>query len=605
MRYSRHLEIDQFLKEISELKIMMFPPRETVLERLEQQRILIPKIRLRYPDPIERRWYAKDRPGYRRPRPIGPKEPNGPRWKAACALEKARQGRGWWKNDDPLDHSDPLDNPKQEWKQFIQFPARRKFVPWTNFRVRVDGKRGGPKWHSRTVITYYSSWQLLLFMECHDMGTSYFGNTEDWDWSSGEIPDSWSGGGIQFEPIRSLRSFRRFEKALDAVVWFTEEDAKSDSYILMQSGHHGRRQIEDHEHSEMERRSIELARRCRARFRVNYPQIIELVKFLCARWGDWERIGYAATIHKAQGVTVDRTHVLATPGLDRHSSYVALSRHRTDVQLHYGHDDFADAGKLARTLSRERAKDMASDYAREGIADPSRSFAERRGITFRERVAEIVRKIVPEKARSIFAGFRPAPEAQQDTAAERKAKTGTLDIGRGVERYARAEQDFDRMQQKGFSPMPHQEAAREKAHTALNTLMPNAGRDLALAFSRQPELISEAASGRTTNAIRAMQLESEIRTNPQMRADRFVSDWQRLHRQRELAFDAGKYSHANAATSSMGAMAKQLERDPQVDSLLRNRKIELGLHTRGSGGIGRELTEYLGLGRGRGIGIGM
>ena len=27
--------------------------------------------------------------------------------------------------------------------------------------------------------------------------------------------------------------------------------------------------------------------------------------------------GYAATIHKAQGMTVDRTHVLATPGLDR------------------------------------------------------------------------------------------------------------------------------------------------------------------------------------------------------------------------------------------------------------------------------------------------
>src|SRR3546814_1866375 len=30
--------------------------------------------------------------------------------------------------------------------------------------------------------------------------------------------------------------------------------------------------------------------------------------------------GYAATIHKAQGMTVDRAHVLATPGLDRHSA---------------------------------------------------------------------------------------------------------------------------------------------------------------------------------------------------------------------------------------------------------------------------------------------
>ena len=294
MRYSRHMEIDQFLKEIGGLKIMMLPPREAVLERLERQRILIPKIRLRYADPIERRWYAKSQPGYTRPRPIGSKEPNGPRWKAACELENARQEQNWlwFEEKDPLIHTDPLDNPQKEWRQFIQFPARRKFVPWQDFRVRVDGARGGPKWHSRTAITYYSSWQLLLFIECHDMGTSYFGNTEDWDWSSGEIPDSWSGGGINFEPIRSLHSFRKFEKALDAVVWFTEEDAKNDSYILKQSGHHGRRQIEDHEHSEMERRSVELARRCRARFRVNYLQIIELVKFLCQRWGDWERIGY-------------------------------------------------------------------------------------------------------------------------------------------------------------------------------------------------------------------------------------------------------------------------------------------------------------------------
>ncbi|MBN2974197.1 hypothetical protein JW805_19560 [Roseomonas aeriglobus] len=46
--------------------------------------------------------------------------------------------------------------------------------------------------------------------------------------------------------------------------------------------------------------------------------------------------GYAATIHKSQGVTVDRAPVLATPGMDRHSAYVGMSRHRDDVHLHYG-----------------------------------------------------------------------------------------------------------------------------------------------------------------------------------------------------------------------------------------------------------------------------
>src|SRR3546814_776100 len=79
--------------------------------------------------------------------------------------------------------------------------------------------------------------------------------------------------------------------------------------------------------------------------------------------------GYAATIHKSQGVTVDRAHVLATPGMDRHSAYVALSRHRDGVQLHYGRDDFGDDRRLVRTLSRERAKDMASDYGRDRDAE--------------------------------------------------------------------------------------------------------------------------------------------------------------------------------------------------------------------------------------------
>ncbi|MGH7212492.1 MAG: Ti-type conjugative transfer relaxase TraA, partial [Acetobacteraceae bacterium] len=52
---------------------------------------------------------------------------------------------------------------------------------------------------------------------------------------------------------------------------------------------------------------------------------------------DYNRIehGYAATIHKAQGMTVDRAHVLATPGMmDAHGSYVALSRHRDGMDLH-------------------------------------------------------------------------------------------------------------------------------------------------------------------------------------------------------------------------------------------------------------------------------
>jgi Ti-type conjugative transfer relaxase TraA len=106
--------------------------------------------------------------------------------------------------------------------------------------------------------------------------------------------------------------------------------------------------------------------------------------------------GYAATFHKSQGVTVDQAHILATPGMDRHSAYVGLTRHRDGVQLHYGRDDFADQSKLVRTLSRERSKDMASDYP---LADAAaRGFAERREFRF----GEVARDMVA-KARGLFA----------------------------------------------------------------------------------------------------------------------------------------------------------------------------------------------------------
>ncbi|NEJ83181.1 AAA family ATPase, partial [Rhizobium leguminosarum] len=44
--------------------------------------------------------------------------------------------------------------------------------------------------------------------------------------------------------------------------------------------------------------------------------------------------GYATTIHKTQGATVDRSFVLASTTMDRHLTYVAMTRHREEVQLY-------------------------------------------------------------------------------------------------------------------------------------------------------------------------------------------------------------------------------------------------------------------------------
>ena len=73
--------------------------------------------------------------------------------------------------------------------------------------------------------------------------------------------------------------------------------------------------------------------------------------------------GYTATVHKAPGVTVGRAFVLATPGMDRHLAYVAMTRHREWAGIYAGHEDFKDFEALKQRLSRERMKDTTLDYA--------------------------------------------------------------------------------------------------------------------------------------------------------------------------------------------------------------------------------------------------
>ncbi len=72
--------------------------------------------------------------------------------------------------------------------------------------------------------------------------------------------------------------------------------------------------------------------------------------------------GYAATVHKSQGATVDRAYVLADRGFDRNLAYVALTRHRHQLRLYVDEETFDSAEQLERVLAREPRKDLVRDY---------------------------------------------------------------------------------------------------------------------------------------------------------------------------------------------------------------------------------------------------
>ncbi|ATU95357.1 Ti-type conjugative transfer relaxase TraA [Phyllobacterium zundukense] len=103
--------------------------------------------------------------------------------------------------------------------------------------------------------------------------------------------------------------------------------------------------------------------------------------------------GYATTIHKSQGATVDCVKVLASLSLDRHLTYVAMTRHREDLQLYYGTRSFAINGGLEKILSRARPKETTLDYERGTLYRQALRFAENRGL----HVVQVARTLLRDR----------------------------------------------------------------------------------------------------------------------------------------------------------------------------------------------------------------
>jgi hypothetical protein len=197
---------------------------------------------------------------------------------------------------------------------------------------------------------------------------------------------------------------------------------------------------------------------------------------------------------------------------------------------------------------------------------------------------------------------REAPErkaAEDAEAALRKARTKAL------VRHARAVDAIFDMQDRGGKASPAQVKELQDARKVFEELRPHGSHDAEAAYKKDPELAREAAGGQVNRTIRALQLETELRTDPSRRADRFVERWQKLDHTSQRQYQAGDMSGYKATRSAMGDMARGLERDPQLESILANRKIELRIAFESGRRLGLELafSHGIDLGRGRGIGI--
>jgi len=284
--------------------------------------------------------------------------------------------------------------------------------------------------------------------------------------------------------------------------------------------------------------------------------------------------GYAATIHKAQGMTVDRAQVLATQGVDSHSIYVALSRHREQVELYYGRDDFATQSKLISAASRERGKDMASDYRVQ------------RG---------------------------PGISGLRSSVRSLAAASACSELEEAIERFARLTKEIVEIRREGGKESPDELANYRSAGEALDALCPGGATELREAFGQSEALTRDAAEGRTARAIAEMEQrqaaraaersasaweQTRLTAEAEKRAERFVSAWTK---ESALAKDGASHAARSEARANLANMAKGLQRDPELEALLMSRRTQLGLDAASTKKLSRDIQRYLGRGRGTGI----
>jgi len=113
--------------------------------------------------------------------------------------------------------------------------------------------------------------------------------------------------------------------------------------------------------------------------------------------------GYATTIHKAQGATVDRAFVMASSTMDRHLTYVAMTRHRDAVMLYAGRDELKDMKEMVASMGRSGVKETTLDY--------EQVFAERSGLQATEEL-EVAR--IEAKAHELESHVKlPGPATQE------------------------------------------------------------------------------------------------------------------------------------------------------------------------------------------------
>ena len=321
---------------------------------------------------------------------------------------------------------------------------------------------------------------------------------------------------------------------------------------------------------------------------------------------DLERWRLAA---RAISPTVDRAYVLASDRMDRHLSYVAMTRHREEATLYAGRDEFKDLAALSARLSRSGAKETTLDYAeRRGIAPRSEIVVPREAQMAERSLGEAApepsraretRAEAPAgKKRGRFAGLNLGAGRSQATDAQAFSRVkvapretgmapaaapggGRDELAQAVDGFARAWSDAARMRAANLPVLEHQKQALDRAGAALEAERPGATRELLSALRHDPAT-ARAMGGlegaeRGAQLVAGMERERQAQLDPNVRAERAVATWQRLEKEHGRLRSFEHEEARGQIEARMKTLAGAIKRDPQMESVMRARSRELGI----------------------------
>jgi hypothetical protein len=274
---------------IADLRLVPTIFQDGLLEFFERQRIVVPVVRVRWPDSM----VLEGRDAVAEPAPTQAERDS------TQALSDALHLWRRFDADPELTHPFDLGAQAPGATLITTDVASQRFVDWADFQTNIRGVGQDPLYVTDGVDTYYHGWQVLLIADALKMGVHLIFDTRRPELlklaTSGRltaIPEDVTYRTVSFEGPRGLT------KGLEWARWFDAaakvEAVRSRKLAALARGHNDQVfTLEGAELADFSAVQERSAQRALAEIAATRDHARSFLIYLCERWDEWSRRGWS------------------------------------------------------------------------------------------------------------------------------------------------------------------------------------------------------------------------------------------------------------------------------------------------------------------------